>query len=1654
MKNTHSKSNKNSIYIIIILVALLVNLFEINAQVRVPFSQRTSIFSPGKTIYNIKGDFTMIGNSNLTLVNYGNETSNNNNMRYVDVDTDNATWNSSSANLELSTENGSNPACSNIIYAGLYWTGRTSDATTSPNIFTVTKEIGGNTVTKTFDKRKVSIKGPNSANYTVLTAQDDDIYYPVNGDGFMYSGYIEVTDYVRSNGVGAYNVGDIALVEGNGGGTGYYGGWGMVIVYENDKMNWRDVTVFDGHSYVAGNVTADFEIPVSGFNTVQDGPVNIKLGMMAGEGDRVISGDYFQIRNHLDTSWVTLNHGENSTNNFFNSSIFTGGNTRNPNLLNNTGLDISMFDIPNTGNSVITNNQTSTRFRYGTTQDMYVIFNITMSVDAYISEVESLLTVQTIAGNPVTPGGPYTAQPGQEIEFGVDIKNLGGEAVNNYRIVIPIPYTSTFVQGSLSSSVLFTPNPTPNNLFFDPNLGATGSVVWDFGTLPLPADPQTLLASLRFKLRATDNCAILSNPNCVNNILVNGLTYGISAITSIPFIDRPLILGYNNSGECQGEPIFQPLTVNINAESFVSQNCQGVPLVQIFNYCNGETSVTAAELASAFPPGSLFYSTYPVPAGATPITNFPITSGSTTTYFAVPFNAEGCFFEFIISSCLIIDAVDDNAGPINGASGQNGVVNVFTNDTLNGNPVNPADVALTLVTPDPTGALTLNPDGSVDVAVGTPSGTYTLTYQICENVNPTNCDSAIVTITLTAPIINAVDDTLISIECTQNGIIGNALENDTIGTAQASSATVTFTITSGTNTNISFDSLGNISVTAGIAAGQYVFGYTICDIIYPANCSSATITITIVDTTTPTIADLPEESTINCPATPNFAQAISTDSCGTSNLTFVDERTDGDCAGSYSITRTWTATDASGNTTSDWQTINVIDNSAPIIAALPVISTISCPAVPQFAQATATDECDSDFTLTFEDIRTDGDCAGSYSITRTWTATDTCGNSSTASQTINVIDNIAPVISDLPADSTISCNSGIINRATINFAQASATDQCDSDFTLTFEDVRTDGECTGSYSITRTWTATDTCGNSSSASQTINVEDTDAPIIAALPVISTISCPAVPQFAQATATDECDSDFTLTFEDVRTDGDCAGSYSITRTWTATDICGNSSTASQTINVIDNIAPVISDLPADSTISCNSGIINRATINFAQATATDECDSDFTLTFEDVRTDGECTGSYSITRTWTATDACGNSSSASQTINVEDTDAPIIAALPVISTISCPAVPQFDQATATDECNSDFTLTFEDVRTDGECTGSYSITRTWTATDTCGNSSSASQTINVEDTDAPIIAALPVISTISCPAVPQFVQATATDECDSDFTLTFEDVRTDGDCVGSYSITRIWTATDTCGNSSSASQTINVEDNTPPLLSGQGNNLTIDCPSAPTFTAPTISDNCDNAPEINFTDVTVPGACAGTSIVTRTWIATDTCGNISAPVSQAITVQDITAPNTPEAPAALTLACASEVPAAVSLTATDNCAGEITATGVDTIAAGQCPNSFVITRTWTFTDPCNNSSAVSQIITVNDTIAPTFVEAIPTDSTVQCDAVPTAVTLTATDNCGTAAVTFAESITQGTCPGAYTITRTWTATDPCNNVTTHVQTITVQDTTVP
>ncbi|KFC60589.1 hypothetical protein FEM08_06310 [Flavobacterium gilvum] len=99
----------------------------------------------------------------------------------------------------------------------------------------------------------------------------------------------------------------------------------------------------------------------------------------------------------------------------------------------------------------------------------------------------------------------------------------------------------------------------------------------------------------------------------------------------------------------------------------------------------------------------------------------------------------------VIVAPAVINAVDDDysATPISREDGGT-TPNILANDTLNGVPVELSDVNLTGVTV-PEG-LTLNPDGTITVAPNTPSGTYEVVYSICEKLNPTNCNSATVTV--------------------------------------------------------------------------------------------------------------------------------------------------------------------------------------------------------------------------------------------------------------------------------------------------------------------------------------------------------------------------------------------------------------------------------------------------------------------------------------------------------------------------------------------------------------------------------------------------------------------------------------------------------------------------------------------------------------------------------------------------------------------------------------------------------------------------------------------------------------------------------------------------------------------------------------------
>src|SRR5258706_5581 len=221
-------------------------------------------------------------------------------------------------------------------------------------------------------------------------------------------------------------------------------------------------------------------------------------------------------------------------------------------------------------------------------------------------------------------------------------------------------------------------------------------------------------------------------------------------------------------------------------------------------------------------------------------------------------------------------------------------------------------------------------------------------------------------------------------------------------------------------------------------------------------------------------------------------------------------------------------------------------------------------------------------------------------MTWSWTVTAGCRNSSMAGQIIYILDTKAPVFASLPGPSTNECPNGPV------FAQASATDDCGSGVTLTSVDA-TNHLCAASYIVTRTWTATDGCGNSSSASQIIYILDTKAPVLSGCPSSVTIECgDPVPAPANVTANDACEGPLTpVPSESSAPGANCAMDHIvkvITRTWNVVDHCGNSASCSQTITVVDTTPPSLVGVPSDTTVSC-SGIIPTP----PSVTATDACD---------------------------------------------------------------------------------------------------------------------------------------------------------------------------------------------------------------------------------------------------------------------------------------------------------------------------------------------------------------------------------------------------------------------------------------------------------------
>ncbi|HEV2042504.1 MAG TPA: HYR domain-containing protein, partial [Casimicrobiaceae bacterium] len=320
--------------------------------------------------------------------------------------------------------------------------------------------------------------------------------------------------------------------------------------------------------------------------------------------------------------------------------------------------------------------------------------------------------------------------------------------------------------------------------------------------------------------------------------------------------------------------------------------------------------------------------------------------------------------------------------------------------------------------------------------------------------------------------------------------------------------------------------------------------------------------------------------------------------------------------------------------------------------------------------------------------------------------------------------------------------------AVVNPGVATATDDAGG---VTIAGARSDGlSLDAAYPkgmTTITWTATDAGGLSATASQTVTVEDKEKPSVNAPADISTridrAATTATVVVGSAVAADNCPG---VTVAGARGDGaELSAPYPVgltTITWTATDASGNTGSANQQITVSGNKPPVIA-APLMLAFNTDPGVC-AAFVSVAAPSVTDDTPGSTVLP---KRSDGlQLSAAYPkgmTTITWTATDADGATSVATQTVTISDREKPSVTSPADISSGNdrglASAVIAVGKASAQDNCHE---VSVDGSRNDGAALDApYNVgvtTINWTARDAAGNTATATQAITVLDVEAPTL----------------------------------------------------------------------------------------------------------------------------------------------------------------------------------------------------------------------------------------------------------------------------------------------------------------------------
>ncbi len=482
---------------------------------------------------------------------------------------------------------------------------------------------------------------------------------------------------------------------------------------------------------------------------------------------------------------------------------------------------------------------------------------------------------------------------------------------------------------------------------------------------------------------------------------------------------------------------------------------------------------------------------------------------------------------------------------------------------------------------------------------------------------------------------------------------------------------------------------------------------------------------------------------------------------------------------------------------------------------------------------------------------------------------------------ISFVDNSPPVINGTLSSTSMPCAAADYDDwldDNLDLLEAISNDNCGTGSGIIA--ISHNGPATFTNNcgnVTVIFTVSDLAGNSVSQAANFATTDSVSPSLLGVPDDTLVNCTLIPLPPTVTADDNCASSITVSFSQTSTQtntGACSDfTYEITRTWTASDGCGNSVVDTQLVHVQDTIEPTF-DIPANLTISCSANSDTLATGNISNAT--DNCSASVTVAFNQVITPGTCPQERTIARTWTVTDACGNSDAKTQIVTVEDNTPPLVT-FPGDIEVDCADAADLSitgQPTAvSDNCDMSALVTKTDINSNQICPNSYTIERTWRAEDDCGNYVDSVQIITVTDETPPVIDDAAQNMTIVCSDttdaddsfdnwVADNASATASDNCGGTLTWTAVMSGTNDPAVLSAPSCAVPTigvfrrstidfvVTDVCGNTDTTTAVFTVADNTPPVVTNCPSDLTVQndpgvCESAQLLALPTVTEECDN-----------------------------------------------------------------------------------------------------------------------------------------------------------------------------------------------------------------